>query len=183
MSYVRDLTAADLARLANALPTTIPPLKKMRATHHKQAQLLALGHKPTEVARVCGTTPSRLSVLQNDPTFSELISYYQSQQSEVAIETHKRVQETLVDVLELAANEIQERLSDDTKLSRLDVSELRKIAEFAADRTVAPPRATQQGSTLPPTKISLNFGFVKKESKQEKLLPDATIIDVESDER
>jgi len=159
MSLVREITEADLERLALALPTAPPPLQKARAIHHKQAQLLAEGYSVNEVAAIVGSTAQRISLLKNDQTFAELISYYQDQRAEIEFETHRRIQNTLVDVLELAAGEIQERLSDDTARSAVALPELRKLAEFAADRTVAPPRATQQGSALPPTKIELNFGY------------------------
>lgn len=171
MEFVRGLTEADLEHLAYIPQTAPPALKRARAIHHKQAQMLAEGYSVTEVAATVGSTPSRVCLLQNDPTFNELIAYYHEQVVQVELETHRRIQGTLVDVLELAAGEIQDRLSDDAQRARVSLGDLRRIAEFAADRTVAPPRATQQGNALPPTRIELNFGY-KKEPK---------IIDMESE--
>jgi hypothetical protein len=154
----------------------VPPLKKARAIHHKQAQLLAAGHSNEEVASIIGTTSARISLLRNDPTFRELIAFYSDQSAEIELETHKRIQNTLIDVLELSANEIQQRLEDDTQRARMPLGELRRTAEFAADRSIAPPRATQQGSTMPPARIEFNFGFKSKQDETKT-------IDIEQQEQ
>lgn len=178
ISLVRELTQADLARLGEALPTTVPPLQKARAIHHKQAQLLAEGRSNEEVASIVGTTSARISVLRNDPTFRELLALYTDQQQTLEFESQTRIHHTLVDVLELAATELQDRLIDEPTRKALPTSEIRKIAEFAGDRTIAPPRATQQGSPLPPTRIELNFGFKPKDNEIKTI--DTAMIDVES---
>lgn len=167
LELVRELTEADLARLPGALPVALNPIKRAREIHHRQAQLVAGGRKAVEIAAICGCTPERIHQLKLDPTFQHLVAYYQNQVSEIEYETHKRVQGKLVDVLELATDEIQERLENETARKLLPMNELRKVAEFAADRTIAPPRATQGGPALPPTKIELNFGFVPKDRETE----------------
>jgi hypothetical protein len=169
MELVRELTEEDLAQLSNALPIAANPIKRAREIHHRQAQLVAEGRKDVEIAAIVGCTPQRIYDLKKDPTFQYLVAYYSSQASEIEYETHRRVQGKLVDVLELAVDEIQTRLEDNTSRAETPLSELRKVAEFAADRTIAPPRATQVGSALPPTRIELNFGW-----KQ----PEPTTVDV-----
>lgn len=175
MELVRELTADDLARLPTGLPLALNPIKWAREVHHRQAQLVAEGRKDIEIAAIVGCTAERIHQLKNDPTFQHLVAYYGDQVSEIEFETHRRVQGKLVDVLELAVDEIQIRLEDDTTRQVLPTSELRKIAEFAADRTIAPPRATQSGSALPPTRIELNFGWKQPETNSD---PASTTIDV-----
>jgi hypothetical protein len=162
----RELTDEDLVALSIAPTRAIFPTKHVRAIHHRQAQLVALGRPDNEVAAICGTSSARVRDLRTNPAFADLVSYYQEQRIELDYETHLRIQGKLVDILELTTNEIQERLDDDAKRAAISLSELRKTAEFAADRTIAPPRATQQGNVTPPTKISLNFGWAPKKDQQ-----------------
>jgi hypothetical protein len=176
LTLLGELTQADLARLPLKPKTSPPTLQKARAIHHKQAQLIAQGFSLAEIAAQVGSTESRLSLLKSDPTFAQLIAFYANQQDIINYEAHARVQETLVDVLELSTNEIQERLSDETVRKKIPIRELRQLAEFAGDRSIAPPKATQQGSISPPQKITLNFGF------ETKLKPEPQIIDMDTND-
>jgi hypothetical protein len=54
MEVTRELTAQDLARLSEAPKVTVPILQKLRATHHRMAQLLAQGKSVGEVAAIVG---------------------------------------------------------------------------------------------------------------------------------
>jgi hypothetical protein len=132
-------------------------LQKLRATHHRQAQLLAQGLSVNEVAVIVGCTPQRLVQLQVDPTFTELVSYYQDQILSAMIEDSARLRDKIVDVGEMAVDELRDRLEDDTRRSKLPVGEIRKIAEFAMDRTVAPPKAAP-APQVAPAAITINFG-------------------------
>lgn len=163
MTVLRELTLEDLARLPLAPPSGPAVIKQARAVHHRQAQLVAEGRTNIEVATIIGCTPQRISDLKKDPTFQNLMAYYSTQLVETELETHRRIQGKLTDVLELAVDELQERLEDDAKRTRLSFNELRKAAEFAADRTVAPPKGTTNVG-LPPAKIELNFGFKRNQS-------------------
>jgi hypothetical protein len=176
LSVLREITEADLARLPFALPTGAQQIKKARAVHHKQAQLVAEGRRDAEIAAIVGCTAQSIHDHRKDPTFQDLVSYYHEQQVQIEQETHARVHGQLVDILELTVTEIQTRLEGDDVRARISLSELRKTAEFAADRTIAPPRATQGGSALPPARIELNFGF--KSKAQDDAAPSSSIIDV-----
>jgi hypothetical protein len=48
-------------------------------------------------------------------------------------------------------------MEDDKRRQSLPMGEIRKIAEFAMDRTVAPMK-TAAVSTQPPTAVTINFG-------------------------
>jgi hypothetical protein len=157
MEVERELTREDISRLGDAPKVSVPILQKLRATHHRQAQLLAKGHSPTEVAAIVGCTVQRLVQLQVDPTFTELVSYYQDQIMSAMIQDSARLADKLVDVGEMAVDELRDRLEDDDKRRAMQTGNILKIAEFAMDRTVAPPK-TSVNSAAPPAAITINFG-------------------------
>lgn len=159
LEYVRDITPDDLVRLASAPKKGPPPIQKFKASHHRQAQLVARGiYTDATVARLCGVTPQRIYQLKTgDPLFKELVAYYQTQIDETNAEASERVQGKLLVAGEAALDEINERLEDETARAEIPVGELRKIVEMVADRTVAPPKATS-ANVAPPATITLNFG-------------------------
>lgn len=159
MSVVRELGHDDILRLASLPKVRVqpPPIQRIKAVHHRQAALLASGKPPSEVALIVGSTAQRISQLQADPTFRELIAYYQEQIADNTIEAAQRVQGALVEISELTVIEIRDRLANDGVRGALSIDELRKLAEMAADRTVAPPRTAVQGGSVP-TNITFNIG-------------------------
>lgn len=157
LEVTRDLVPSDLARLADAPKVGVPVLQKLRAIHHRQAQLLASGRTPTEVAAIVGVTVQRLVQLQNDPAFTQLVAYYQDQVMVAALEDGARLRDKIVDVGEMAIDELRERLEDEQRRKGIHIGEIRKIAEFASDRTVAPPKTAVPTATAPQT-ITINFG-------------------------
>jgi hypothetical protein len=157
MEVERELTQQDLLRLGEAPKVSVPILKQLRATHHRQAQLLAAGHSVGEVAVIVGCTTQRLVQLQVDPTFVELVAFYKDQVLSAMIEDTARLKDKIVDVGEMAVDELRDRLENDERRSKMPVGEVRKIAEFAMDRTVAPPKAAP-AQTAAPTSVTINFG-------------------------
>lgn len=157
LEVTRELTPLDLAKLGTAPRVSVPTVQRLRAIHHRQAQLLASGKTPTEVAAIVGVTVQRLVQLQVDPAFTQLVAYYQDQVMVLALEDGARLRDKLVDVGEMAVDELRERLEDDAKRRGTHIGEIRKIAEFAMDRTVAPVK-TAVPTTSAPTHITLNFG-------------------------
>lgn len=157
MEVTRELSSGDILRLADAPKVNVPVLQKLRAVHHRQAQLLAQGKKPTEVAVIVGCTVQRLIQLQNDPTFAELISYYHDQLMVGMLEDATRIQGKLVDAGEQAVDEILDRMEDPAKMAKIPIGELRQIAELGLDRTVAPPK-TAPPQTNVPAHVTINFG-------------------------
>jgi hypothetical protein len=174
MEVRRDLTPEDLLRLGDAPKVGVPILQKLRATHHRQAQLLASGKTPTQVAAIVGCTVQRLVQLQNDPMFMELVTNYHDQMMVNALEDGARLHDKIIDVGEMAVDELRDRLEDETKRKNIRIGDIRQIAEFAMDRTVAPPKAIASAS-LPPTAVTINFGTPIKERP---LLVETETIDV-----
>lgn len=105
-----------------------PTLARLRGVHHEIARLLATGLTPVEVAATTGYSLSRISVLQNDPSFKELLTFYKQKSEEVFVDVHKRMATLGLD----AAAELQERL--DTKPETLSASQLIDISKMALDR-------------------------------------------------
>lgn len=159
MEVTREITSDDLRRLAEggAPKVTVPILQKLRATHHKQAALLAQGKSLAEVAAIVGCTTQRLVQLQADPTFTELISYYHDQMMMNLLDDASRLQGKIVDLGEQAVDEMLERMDDPAKRNAMRIGDVRQIAEFAMDRTVAPPKAAPNAQ-VPPAAITINFG-------------------------
>jgi len=153
----RELTPVDLQRAGDAPKVGTPVIQKLRATHHRQALLLAQGKSVKEVASIVGCTPQRITQLQTDPMFVELLSIYKDQMIVASLEGGQRLQAKIIDAGEMAVDELVSRLENDKDRAAMPVGEVRKIAEFAMDRTVAPPKSAPQQNTTPAV-ITMNFG-------------------------
>ena len=136
----RELTREDLEELINPSPkeSTTPVLQRLRSTHHRLAQLIADGVKGVEISLITGYSQSRISILQGDPAFQELVSFYQNQK----VATFIDVQERLADLGLAATEEIRERLEEDP--SGFTVRELLEIQAGALDRSSAPKKSSQK---------------------------------------
>jgi hypothetical protein len=82
------LTAEHLAiasdHLASGQPlgTQAPTLKAIRHSHHRLAQMLAMGIDESRAALMCNYSVSRVSILKSDPAFQELLAYYSDKAGE-----------------------------------------------------------------------------------------------------
>lgn len=134
-SLVRDLTEADLHALHTSRLNVQPKLiSRIRNTHHALARLVAAGVRNEEISRITGFSPSWISTLSNqDPAFKNLIEYYREQVSAEFSEIHISLHERLTSVAMLAAEELQERLTNEPEA--LSASELNDLVKSAADRT------------------------------------------------
>lgn len=126
-------------RSQQKVPTSAPPeILKLRSRHHLIAQLLSAGLKPSEVALKTGYSISRISVLQADPAFKELLSNYKGLQENIEFDVRERLRLISLDAIDV----IQHRL--DEKPEELDTKELMTLAELALDRTGHGKSATVQ---------------------------------------
>jgi hypothetical protein len=157
LEVTRELTAEDIARMGDAPKVSVPVLQRLRATHHRQAGLLAEGKSVKEVAAIIGCTTQRIVQLQVDPTFADLVAYYHDQMMVNLLSDAARLKAKIIDVGEMAVDELVDRMEDDAKRQNMPVGEIRKIAEFAMDRTVAPPQSAPSAQIIPAV-ITMNFG-------------------------
>jgi hypothetical protein len=135
----RELTEDDLKELVNptALNSAPSQLQRIRSTHHRLAQLVAEGRKGTEISLIMGYSQSRISILQSDPAFQELVAFYKNQQQAIFLD----VQERLKDLGLAATEELRERLEENP--GGFTVRDLLEVQTKAFDRSVAPPKVNQ----------------------------------------
>lgn len=155
----RELTAADILSLAvdGAERVAPPALQQIRAVHHEIARYCARGMPDVEVALRVGRTAQRIRDLRLDPAFKNLVSVYEASVADAAFEDGERIRGKLVDVAEVAVDEIANRLEDPARRQQIPVGELRQIAAMGLDRTVAPPKTAVPAVTVPQN-ITFNIG-------------------------
>lgn len=105
-----------------------PTLSRIRGIHHEIARLLASGLKPADVSAATGYSLSRISILQKDPSFRELLSFYEAKSDEVFVDVRKRMAVLGLD----AASELADRLEN--KPETLSNSQLIEITKASLDR-------------------------------------------------
>lgn len=133
----RELTEADLAMLGMEKGVKPPLLKKLKDSHHGLARVLASGSSPGEASLVTGFSLSRISILQNDPSFQELLTHYRSVSHEVFADLQQRMTSISLDALE----ELRERLIDTPE--ELESDFLLDLVKVTADRTGHGPSSKQ----------------------------------------
>ena len=126
--FSRELTPLDMT-LQNTKATPQGGIQKLRSSHHSAARYFALGMKNYEVAAITGYTEARLSVLKSDPTFQELVQYYQDNNTEKVVELRDRMLTVGMDALDVLQERLDER-PDDFKNA-----ELTDVVRTMADRT------------------------------------------------
>lgn len=143
---VRALTQADLALLATEKGVASTPIKRLRDSHHALARALAVGCTPAQAQLITGYSNSRISILQADPAFQELVAHYQGLESEVHGDMVDRMRTFGLDCVA----ELQERL--DESPDDFSPSFLLEAAKTMADRTGAGPKSTQ-------TNVNVNVNY------------------------
>lgn len=147
--FVGDLEEGDLKVLeALGRPVAPPTLKTIRAKHHTIARCLAQGMKVSEVAIVAQCTSARVSQLQKDPTFKELVDFYIGKVDEVYFDRHRALSDLSVDAIE----ELSSRL--EVAPEEFSISDLQRVVTMAADRTGLGPAST--------THLNVNVGLAER---------------------
>jgi len=134
---VGELTVADVELTLVEKGSAPAPLKRIGERHHALAKLLASGVKPGVAAVTVGLTPSRVSILQGDPTFIELIEFYRENVDAMYADLHTM----LVGMSADAAEEIRRRLEEEPE--KISFAALKDIVTLAADRTGHGPQSSQ----------------------------------------
>jgi hypothetical protein len=156
ISYARDLAPADLATLVSgAIGSTTPPIARLKQTHHNIARLLADGSKAVEVSAITGYSQSRISILQRDPAFAELVAYYREQAHAQYVDVHSRLAEVGLGAL----YELRERLDETPET--FTHKELIAVMESTMDRSCAPSKNPKFGQGPAPgggvPSVTINF--------------------------
>jgi len=129
VDYVRDLSRTDLALLEVERGIRPPGIKQLRDSHHSLARILAGGAHPAEASLITGYSLSRISILQSDPTFHELLEFYRGAKDEVFADVLGRMSSLHLEAL----TELQERLHDAGE--QFTPGMLLEIVKTLADRT------------------------------------------------
>jgi hypothetical protein len=113
-------------------------VKKLSQRHHELARMLAGGVKPGQAAVILHYDVSRVSILQNDPAFKALLSFYSLQRDALFIDTHKN----LAVLGNTAIAELQDRLEEVPE--DFSANQLIELIKTAADRSGHGPTSTQR---------------------------------------
>lgn len=146
---LRPLTAVDLEALSDEKGSKPSALKRISDRHHALARNLAGGMGAGEAAAVCGLSPSRVAILQADPMFQDLLSFYRREVGLVYRDMHEK----LAGVSSIALDELQDRLEDAPE--DISIGQLLEVVKLGADRTGYGP----QSST---TNLNINVGLASK---------------------
>lgn len=138
---VRELDDVDIALLQEEKGSKAPALKRLSERHHALAQCLASGMEPGDAAITCGYVPSRVSILQADPAFQELLAFYRQSVEAKYLDMHGVLAGLSLD----AAMELRERLEDDMNADekKIPVGQLIQLTQLGADRTGFGPQSSQ----------------------------------------
>lgn len=135
----QDLIAREEGGL---LTSEAPTIAKLRGIHHEIAQLLAQGLSETEVSAITSYSLSRISILKRDPSFKDLVAFYQKQKTEQFADVQKRLATLSLD----AIGEIQERLAE--KPDSISTSQLIELSKVTLDRAGYSPVAKSQNISV-----------------------------------
>lgn len=118
-------------------------LRLYRESHHRIAELIAMGCTDREISKRLGVGQRRLSLLQSDPTFQELIAVKRGKYLEQFAE-EESVYYTVMNTNRMAAElEMHDRLQDDEQRAEMSMMQLNKISMERADRTGYGKHSTQ----------------------------------------
>lgn len=155
-AYVERDLGSDEAEAASAVTESKAPLlRRISERHRRLARLIAEGLPPGDAAVACGYTVARVSVLQTDPAFSELVHFYRGQIDE----QFSTIAEKLSTMTGIAADEIIERLED--RPEEFEKDDLLKIITAGADRLGFSPKAAPQSGD-----ITVNLAVRLAEARQ-----------------
>lgn len=129
LGATRELDSGDIAALSTAPAAPAQTLKRLRGSHHKLAQLLSLGCPTAMAAIQTGYSPERISMLQRDPAFKQLLGYYE----ELGKVAFANITERLADVTLDALEVLQERIDENPEA--ISTRDLLEILKATADRS------------------------------------------------
>lgn len=168
-TVVRELGVEDFAMLSEEKGSAAPPLKRLSDRHHALARHIAAGVGPGEAALICGYDISRVSILQADPTFAELVLFYKDMKDR----EFRDVQGKLAGIASDALDELQTRIEDEPE--KLTVTQLMALVTMGTDRTGNGP----QSST---TNLNVNVGVASRlEEARKRVAERRTQVIIEGD--
>lgn len=149
----RDLTPADLALLEVSRGSRPPKLMRLRDSHHRLAQVLAVGATPGEAGAQTGYSQSRISILLADKSFQDLVEVYRRDSASLRAEYADMA----------TANMIRgERIIEDALEQLADSSEPVSLADLRPVLDIVSDRADRFGYPRKATQVNVNVDFAGK---------------------
>lgn len=135
-AVVRELDRADLVLLSTEKGSKPSAIKRLTERHHALARNIASGMPIGDAALLQGYTISRVSILQGDPAFKELLTFYREDAQRPYRDLHVRLSGLAMD----AAEELSLRLEEEPE--KVSIGQLMDLTKMGADRTGFGPQAT-----------------------------------------
>lgn len=132
----RELGPDDLQRAPVGKGGPSPVLKRLSERHHVVARMLAQGQPVKEAAELTGFTPQRVTQLNSDPMFKELVAQYREGFNRAAFDFQKEVAGLTADAVAV----LRERLEEAPE--EFSNHELLNLLRTGADRTGNGPSST-----------------------------------------
>lgn len=133
---VRELGEGDERELVAEREVAGSPRRRLSQRHHALARALAAGMAPMEASAAFGYVPTTISILQGDPTFSELVKFYRQKEDAQSASLGEKLIQLAIE----ASDELLERIEE--KPESFSKSELRDVIKMGADRTGFGPSST-----------------------------------------
>lgn len=146
---VRSLRVEDLELLNTPRGSSAPPLQRLTDRHHSTARLIAQGIPPGEVAAIMSFSPTRVSILQSDPAFKELVNFYRTDAQREARSNFERLSGLAAD----AADILQDRMEN--KPDDITTGQLVEIVKVGADRSGNGPQTSS-------VQVNVNVGLADR---------------------
>jgi hypothetical protein len=135
---VRALTREDLKYTApkKRLPYKPSALKRLSERHRNLARVIATGVPVWEAAAITGYTATRISMLKDDPAFSNLVKFYQESKDQI----FETMYEKLAGMSSEAADILRDRMEEQP--DQLTDNTLVDLVKVGADRSGYGPQST-----------------------------------------
>lgn len=168
---VRELGEEDRQELENPSPLGSKPttLGEIRHQHHMLAQVLVSGVDAIEASGMTGFSPTYISILKNDPTFAELLVFYESQREIKFVDVLDRMRVLGISTVEELASRLE---SEPAKFSNRELMEMADLM-LLKPKAVTPSGAGGQN-------VSISVGFVSPPTMAAGF---GTTIDLQVDDR
>jgi hypothetical protein len=164
----RPLSVSDLEELTKERgtqkPQALSAVKRLSERHRNLARVLAAGKPDWEAAIITGYTPSRISILKNDPAMKHLISHYQEDRDLAYQTVYEKAAAVSSDILD----EISERLENPTEDTEFSNSLLLQAFAVLADRSGNGPSSTVESNVN--VSISDRLQAARKRALEARLL-------------
>lgn len=172
----RDIDASDVETLNAERSVTAPAIKKLREKHHSLARMLVSGMSVGDAGVITGYSPSRVSILQADPSFKELLRFYSDKAKERHFDLAGAIADLGTDTLEI----IGDRLEEDP--DQFTVAQLTDLTKMALDRSGFGPSTKAEVSVKVGMADRFEAARKRVEERKQALVIDATAIEVTPEE-